>query len=71
MLRVVLSHSRKGYSQAVFRETTKALIECLEEAFRHFGGIPRTVPPPSSVPFISLLAIRQSADWTCDQSLRP
>ena len=43
VLRVVLSHSRKGYSQAVFRETTEALIECLENAFRRFGGAPRTV----------------------------
>jgi transposase len=43
VFRVVLSHSRKGYSQAVFRETTEALIECLENAFRHFGGVPRTV----------------------------
>ena len=43
VLRVVLSHSRKGYSQAVFRETTESLIECLEEAFRHFGGVPRTL----------------------------
>jgi transposase len=43
VLRVVLSHSRKGYSQAVFRETTEALIECLEEAFRRLGGVPKTV----------------------------
>lgn len=40
MLRVVLSHSRKGYSESVFRQTTDNLIFVLENAFRHFGGVP-------------------------------
>lgn len=43
VLRVVLSHSRKGYSEAVFRQTTENFIRCLENAFWHFGGVPRTL----------------------------
>jgi hypothetical protein len=38
----VLSHSRKGYSEAVGRQTTESFIRCLENAFRHFGGVTRT-----------------------------
>jgi len=41
VLRVVLSHSRKGYSEAVHRQTTDDFLRCLEGAFRHFGGVPR------------------------------
>jgi len=41
VLRVVLSHSRKGYSEAVSRRTTDDFLRCLEGAFRHFGGVPR------------------------------
>src|SRR5262249_58601900 len=43
VFRIVLSHSRKGYSEAVYRQTTDALICCLENAFQHFGGLPKTV----------------------------
>ena len=45
VLRVVLSHSRKGYSESVFRQTTENLIRCLENAFWHFGGVPQTLVP--------------------------
>jgi transposase len=41
VLRVVLSHSRKAYSQAVLRQTTDNFLRCLEDAFWHFGGVPR------------------------------
>ena len=41
VFRMVLSHSRKGYSEAVYRQTTEDFIRCLEDAFRHFGGAPR------------------------------
>ena len=41
--RIVLSHSRKGYTEAVFRQTTDDLIRCLENAFDHFGGVPQTL----------------------------
>lgn len=38
VFRIVLSHSRKGYSEAVFRQNTENFIRCLENAFHHFGG---------------------------------
>ncbi|MCZ2075705.1 MAG: IS21 family transposase [Bryobacterales bacterium] len=41
VFRVVLSHSRKAYSEATFRQTTEDFIGCLENAFWHFGGRPR------------------------------
>ena len=45
VLRVVLSHSRKGYCEAVYKQTTENLIRVLENAFRHFGGVPKTLVP--------------------------
>jgi len=41
--RVILSHSRKGYSEVVWRQVTESFIRCLENAFRYFGGVPRTL----------------------------
>lgn len=43
VFRVVLSHSRKGYSEATCRQTTEDFIRCLENAFWYFGGVPKTV----------------------------
>jgi transposase len=43
LLRCVLSHSRKAYSEAVWRQTAESFIRCLENAFRHFGGVTATV----------------------------
>ncbi len=43
VLRVVLSHSRKGYSEAVFTQSTDDFIGCLENAFEHFGGVAHTL----------------------------
>jgi len=43
LFRCILSHSRKGYSEAVWRQTSESFIRCLENAFRHFGGVPATV----------------------------
>jgi len=43
VMRVVLSHSRKGYSESVPRQTTEYFIRILENAFLHFGGVTRTV----------------------------
>jgi transposase len=43
IFRIVLSHSRKGYSEAVYRQTTDTFLLCLENAFAHFGGVPRTL----------------------------
>jgi len=43
VLRVVLSHSRKGYTEAFWRQTTENFIRGIESAFRHFGGVVRTL----------------------------
>ena len=43
IFRVVLSFSRKGYSEAVFHQDTETFLRCLENAFRHFGGVTKTV----------------------------
>jgi transposase len=43
VLRVVLSYSRKAYSEVVLRQTTEIFIRALENAFRYFGGVPETV----------------------------
>ena len=43
VFRIVLSHSRKGYSEAVFRQSTEDFIRCLENAFYHFGGSVQTL----------------------------
>ena len=43
LFRCVLSHSRKGYCEAVWRQTAESFIRCLENAFRHFGGVTATV----------------------------
>lgn len=42
VFRVVLSHSRKAYSEAVWREGTDEFLQGLENAFWDFGGVPRT-----------------------------
>ncbi|HVU00018.1 MAG TPA: IS21 family transposase [Acidobacteriaceae bacterium] len=43
VFRVVLSHSRKGYSEATRRQTTEDFFRCLENAFSQFGGVPKTL----------------------------
>jgi transposase len=43
LFRGVLSASRKGYSEAVWRQTTESFLRCLENAFRHYGGVTATV----------------------------
>lgn len=40
VLRCVLGCSRRGYSEAVLRQDTESFIRCLENAFRHLGGVP-------------------------------
>jgi transposase len=41
LFRVVLSCSRKAYSEVVARQTTAAFLSCLENAFWYFGGVPK------------------------------
>ena len=43
VFRLVLSHSRKGYTEAVRRLTTESFIRSLENAFRALGGVPKVV----------------------------
>jgi transposase len=43
VLRVVLSHSRKGYTEAFWRQTTENFVRGLENALRHFGGVVKTL----------------------------
>ena len=43
VFRIVLSHSRKAYSEATYRQTTEDFLGALENAFQHFGGVPQTV----------------------------
>jgi transposase len=43
LFRIVLSHSRKAYSEVVWHQTTEAFIRCLENAFRYLGGVPKTL----------------------------
>jgi len=57
LFRAVLSHSRKGYSEVVWRQTSESFIRCLENAFRHFGGVSATVVPDN------LKAGVIQADW--------
>lgn len=40
VFRVVLSYSRKGYSEAVLRQDTETFLRSLENAVRSFGGAP-------------------------------
>jgi transposase len=64
VLRVVLSHSRKGFSESVARQTTDDFLRCLEDAFRHFGGVPRRLV------LDNLRAAVTKADWF-DPELNP
>ena len=64
VLRVVLSCSRKGYSEAVDRQTCDNFLRCLENAFIHFGGVPRTLV------IDNLRAAVKRADWF-DPELSP
>jgi transposase len=57
LFRVVLSHSRKAYSEAVYGQTTENFIRCLENAFWQFGGVPKTLV------IDNLRAAVKKADW--------
>ena len=43
VFRIVLSHSRKGYSEPTFTQATDDFLRALENAFAHFGGVPKTL----------------------------
>ncbi len=64
VFRIVLSHSRKGYSEAVFRQSTDGFLQALENAFWSFGGVPGTLV------IDNLKAAVKKADWF-DPQLNP
>ena len=64
VFRIVMSHSRRGYSESVFRQTTEDFIACLENSFWHFGGVPKTII------IDNLKAAVSKADWF-DPELNP
>jgi transposase len=64
IFRIVLSHSRKAYSEAVLRQDTETFLRCLENAFRHFGGGTLTIN------LDNLKAAVLKADWA-DPELNP
>jgi transposase len=64
LFRCVLSHSRKGYAEVVWRQKTEVFIRCLENAFRHFGGV------PARLVVDNLKAAVLRADWF-DPDLNP
>jgi transposase len=57
VIRVVLSFSRKAYSEVVYSQTTDNFIRCLENAFWHFGGAAKTLV------IDNLKAAVKKADW--------
>jgi transposase len=64
VLRITLSHSRRGYSEAIQRQTSESFIRCLENAWRHFGGVPAVLV------LDNLKAAVTKADWF-DPDLNP
>ena len=64
VFRAVLSHSRKGYTEAVTRLTTESFIRSLENAFWRLGGVPQTVV------FDNAKCVVLKADWY-DPELHP
>ena len=64
IFRIVLSHSRKAYSEAVLRQDTETFVRGLENAFRYFGGGALTIN------LDNLKAAVLKADWA-DPELNP
>jgi len=57
VFRIVLSFSRKAYSEVVYHQTTEDFLRCLENAFWTFGGVPQTIV------IDNLKAAVARADW--------
>ena len=64
VFRIVLSYSRKAYSEVVYRQTTDEFLRCIENAFRYFGGAPKRLI------LDNLRAAVKKADWF-DPELNP
>jgi len=57
VFRIVLSHSRKAYSEVVFRQTTDNFLSCIENALWYFGGVTKALV------IDNLKAAVTKADW--------
>jgi len=57
LFRIVLSHSRKAYSEVTYRQTTDDFLRVLENAFWYFGGVPKVLV------IDNLKAAVKQADW--------
>lgn len=57
VLIVTLSHSRKSYVEAALSQNSESFLRSLENAFRHFGGVPERLCPDN------LKAAVSKADW--------
>jgi len=57
VFRIVLSFSRKAYSEVVWQQSTESFIACLENAFWYFGGVPKRLV------IDNLKAAVAKADW--------
>ena len=64
VLRITLSHSRKGYTETLPAQSTDHFLTAIENAFRHFGGVPATLR------IDNLKAAVKQADWY-DPELHP
>ena len=64
LMRVVLSYSRAGYSEATWTQSTDDFIRTIENSFYHFGGVPRVIVPDN------LKAAVINPDWH-DPDLNP
>jgi transposase len=64
VFRTVLGCSRKGYSEGTFRQTTDAFLQCLENSFWDWGGVPRIIT------IDNLRAAVKHPDWY-DPELNP
>lgn len=64
LFRAVLSYSRKGYTEASWRQTTEDFIRLLENTFWELGGVPKVVVPDN------LKAAVLHPDWY-DPELNP
>lgn len=64
VLRVALSFSRKGYSEAFFKQDTESWLTGWENAFRAWGGVPRILQIDNT------RAAVNKADWY-DPELHP
>ena len=57
IFRIVLSCSRKGYSESLARQDTESFIRAIENAFWYFGGVPKVLV------IDNLRAAVSHADW--------